>query len=290
MNTPENDGSYSEGLRQESLTAGSYGSDRILAFHHCWEAALGEDSEQISTSKVPGVIPFFFYDAIARIIPGTFLLAGILLTVKGDQLLADWPAVVQGPFQKDLGLGYSTMIVLLFLGATYFLGSVLGSLSHALIERPWRCKCPLNLNGLQKYVGANGPEDLKARFKRRFGTDLNDGNLDDLSFLCSYHVWTLDHNLGAMSARVDAERLAAQSCVLVGVGLTVAAAIKVAWQFFHSGKCDWIWLVSVLVITAGSILSFNHLRKRRVYGRFAMFLSTSTEQKEHHSSGAASEK
>jgi hypothetical protein len=229
---------------------------------------LGEDSESVSASRIGGVIPFFFYDAIARMIPGAFLLAGILITLKGGLLSVCWPSVIQSVFPKDSGAGYSTVVFLGLLATVHFLGSTLGSLSHTLVERSWSFFCPLTMKKLGDYVGTNDTSELSSRFKRRFGGQLRDDNLNELSFLCTYHVWAVDQNLGAMTGRIDAECLGAQSCVLVAICLALSAWLKTG---------DRIWAVSISLIALGMALGFHYLRKRRLFGRFAMFIATSAE-------------
>jgi len=239
---------------------------------------LGDESEA-SPSKVGGVIPFFFYDAIGRIIPGAFAIVGILVTLKGSNLLATWPSVIQSTFPKDSTAGYATSVILLFLGAAHFLGSILGSLSSACIERPWRLVFPLNLDGLARFIGVTDARALSSRFQKLFAAELNDRNLNQASFLCLYHVWAADQNLGAMATRIDAECLGVQSSFFVSLLLAMFAWLKILTHGFVVDICDWIWVVSVSVIAVGAGLSFGYMRKRRLYGRFALFFATSREER-----------
>jgi hypothetical protein len=234
--------------------------------------------EPVSTSKITGVIPFFFYDAIGRIVPGAFLLIGVLLSARGGALLASWPTELQRAFPKDSTAGYAAAVVLLFVGIAHFLGVLLGSLSDAIISRPWRRLSPLNLRGLAEHIGTSDTSELNSRFRQHFGSGLDDRRLNQASFLCLYYLWTADQNLGAMTTRIDAECLGAQSCVLVSAGLTLVAWLEVFREHFHMNTPDWIWVASISLIAVGSVLSFDYLRKRRLYGRFALFLAVSKRE------------
>jgi hypothetical protein len=234
--------------------------------------------EPVSASRITGVIPFFFYDAIARIVPGAFLLIGAAFSLTGGTLLTSWPAELQKTFPKDSTAGYAAAVVLLFLGVAHFLGVLLGSLSHAIVGRPWRRLSPLKLGGLAQHIGAADTKELSSRFRRCFGSELNDETLNEASFLCLYYVWTTDQNLGAMTTRIDAECLGAQSCVLVSAGLTLCTWLNVFRKHFWLNTCDWIWVASISLIAASAFLSFDYMRKKRLYGRFGLFLAISERE------------
>lgn len=236
---------------------------------------MGDESEPVSASKAGGLIPFFFYDVIGRILPGAFLIVCVLIALRGGRSLYSWPSLLQSVFPKDSSGGYSAVVVLLFFGTAAFLGLMLGSLSH-VVEGPWqRWISPLNLCGLSKYTGASDLEKLKLRFRTQFGSELTDENLNDVSFLALYHVWNADPNLGAMSSRIDSEHLAARSCILVSLVSTLYAWLGLAIRCFRSDTpADWVWAVSILFILIGSGITFDYSRKRRLYGRFQLFLVT----------------
>jgi hypothetical protein len=187
--------------------------------------------------------------------------------------------VVQELFPKESGTGYAVAVVVFSLGVAHFLGSLLGSLSHTLVERMiWRPLSPLNLEGLARAIGAKDTTYLNSLFAKRFGIDLRDDNLNEASFLCSYEVWSVDQNLGAMTGRIDAECLGAQSSILVASGLTLWNIIRGIVQCSLLTSYNCIWLLSIFVAGVAACLGFNHLRKRRLYGRFAMFLVISAHR------------
>jgi hypothetical protein len=197
-------------------------------------------------------------------------------------LLEKGPAAVREAFPNGSTAGYAAAVVLLFFGIAYFLGFLLGSLSFAVVERPWRHFSPLNLEGLAQHLGRADTHELSSRFTSHFGGRLHDANLTEASFLCSYYVWKKDQSLGAMTGRLDAELLASRSLVLVSLGLILLDfGLMLVGSFRGNSQLEaggWTWIASLSFILAGAVLGFKHLRKRKIYDRFSLFLAVTSEE------------
>ncbi len=225
--------------------------------------------------KVGADIPYFFYDIIARIIPGAFLIVGVILTWNGQILI---PCVL-GKLGKigssESSAGIITLLVtvclLVFVCVSAFLGFLIASISNITIEKGLFHWWPLDIAGLGAFLGLENINDLRQQFKKQFGSEFADHAINRSSFLCAYHVWKIDANLGAMTGRHDAELLAAQSVFMVGLVLVFAVVSKgIVYGF---GSYLWNWLGSLALITIGACLTFQYHRKKRVYSRFALFLA-----------------
>jgi hypothetical protein len=228
-------------------------------------------------SKVVGNIPFFFYDVVGRMLPGGFFILGMfLLSIRflpRDDVGSFWKAI-KG---SEASLAFVTVIfgsaVLLFALVSSFLGFVFAALSYVLVERLWALRRPLNFDGLAEFIGIEETEPLKQQFKTRFGSALKGGSLNRASFLCAYYIWRMDPNLGAMQGRFDSDNLAAQTSVLVSfvlLGMSILEGSCFGFDLFI-----WVWTILLAVILGGSALAFNYHRKKRVYGRFEMFVALS---------------
>jgi hypothetical protein len=236
------------------------------------------ESEQ--QSAVVANIPFLFYDVIGRMLPGGFLIIGAFLSS-----LRFLPFYCFDPYLKtakvsETSVGFATLAlglaVLIFGVTSSFLGFILAALSNVLVEKMiWRRRSPFNLQGLSKFLGIENIRFLKTQFSLQFGSEPKDGSLNESSFLCAYYGWKINPNLGTMQGRWDSDLLAAQSFVLVSAALIVMALA----EGFIGGGFDLfliVWLVVLAIILCGSCLAFNYHRKKRVYGRFGLFLALSS--------------
>ncbi len=231
------------------------------------------ESEQ--ESKLVANIPFLFYDVIGRMFPGGFLIVGAALS---SLHLLPWYCV--DSFLKltevsETSAGLATLVVglvvLIFAVGSTFFGLILGPLSHLLVERTWRRFSPLNLAGLSGFLGIENTDFVKKQFLSQFGSEPKDGSLNQSSFLCAYYGWRINPTLGAMQGRWDSDLLAVQSFVLVStvlIAMSAAEGIIVGFDLFLI-----VWLIVLGVIWSGSCLAFNYDRKKRVYGRFGLFLA-----------------
>jgi hypothetical protein len=129
------------------------------------------------------------------------------------------------------------------------------------------------LDGLRDFLGIDNVAFLKSQFQIQFGSEPQDGSLNESSFLCAYYGWKISLTLGAMQGRWDSDLLAAQSFVLVSlilILLVIAEALILGFDLFMI-----VWLAVLGFILSGSCLGFNYQRKKRVYGRFGLFLALS---------------
>jgi hypothetical protein len=234
------------------------------------------DSEQ--DSKVVANIPFLFYDVIGRMFPGGFLILGAALSSYRFLPLYCFDPYLKGLKVSETSVGFATLIiglaVLMFAAISTFLGFILAALSNVLVEKILWGKRPFNLDGMSKFLGIENLETLKKRFLVQFGSEPKNGSLNESSFLCAYYGWRVNPGLGAMQGRWDSDLLAAQSFVLVSMLLslmTIAEGWIVGFNLFII-----VWLTTLVFIGLGSCLAFNYHRKKRVYGRFALYLAVSS--------------
>lgn len=238
--------------------------------------------------KIVVNIPFLFWDVIGRVFPGGFLILGAAISWSHflptycfgnpSQLLT---VTHISPALATLVVG---VITLAFGITASFLGFILGALSNQVIEKwIWKSCSPLTTIGLANSLGINGIDELKARFRAQFGSDLKEESLNESSFLCAYFGWRVNPTLGAMQGRWDADLLASQSFVLVTAMLLSMVALE--WIIVGYDLFILLWTLLLIVIGIGSCLNFNYHRKKRVYGRFALFLALTNNE---HRKGADS--
>jgi hypothetical protein len=166
---------------------------------------LGDFSEV--PAKVGGVIPNFFFDAIGRIVPGTYLVMGMLS--------AQYASRVE-PFIRQIGNSSLTVVILLslcLLSLGYIAGFLLGAVSY-WVEWAMSKNERWSLATLRERFGGSATEEtrLERLFRDRFGFDITDDHakIQDCSWLCAYFVWAENPQMGSMSSRWDAEALAAR--------------------------------------------------------------------------------
>jgi len=172
---------------------------------------------------------------------------------------------------------------IIFLAVSSFVGFLLSALSYNSIEIVWQKIAPYSMSELEKYTGSKGQEDeLKERFKKVFGRDLEHYDLDKASNLCAYYIWQQSPLLGTVTGRFDAEKIMSQSSIMVSFILALADL----WHYLHpapalgdASQC--IFLVSffsLLLCMVACVLAFRYHRKKRVFGRYQIFLALSAKQ------------
>ena len=235
------------------------------------------EPEQQSTMAAN--IPFLFYDVIGRMFPGGFLIIGAFLSSLRFLPFYCLDSYLKATKVSETSVGFATLVVglsaLIFAAISSFLGFILGALSNLLVEKMiWGHYWPFNLDRLSKFLGIENIAFLKTQFQLQFGSEPKDGSLNESSFLCAYYGWKINPNLGTMQGRWDSDLLAAQSFVLVSVVLIAMAVMEgfiVDFDLFLI-----VWLIVLAIIFCGSCLAFNYHRKKRVYGRFGLFLALSS--------------
>lgn len=233
-------------------------------------------------------IPFLFYDVIGRMFPGGFLIIGGFLSSLHFLPFYCFDSWLKTSKVSEISVGFATLViglsVLIFAVSSSFLGFVLGALSNILVEKMiWRRCSPFDLKGLGKFLGIDNLGFVKTQFQLQFGSEPQDGSLNESSFLCAYYGWKVNTNVGAMQARWDSDLLAAQSFVLVSVILIAMAVIEGVVAGFDLFLI--VWLIVLTIILSGSCLAFNYHRKKRVYGRFGLFLALSSHAHDREAAG-----
>jgi hypothetical protein len=231
--------------------------------------------EQEEGSKVVANIPFLFYDVIGRMFPGRFLIAGACLSWLHFLPLYWFDSHLMQSKFSETSVGFATLAIglaiLIFAVTSTFLGFVLAALSNLFVEKLMRYFSPYNMDGLVVFLGIENIAFLKTQFLNQFGAMPKDDSLNDSSFLCVYYCWKFNPTLGAMQGRWDSDLLAAQSSVLVSAVLIAMGAYEgriVGFDLLLE-----VWLTILGVIFWGSFLAFKYHRKKRVYGRFGLFLT-----------------
>ena len=209
-------------------------------------------------------IPHFWFDAIGRIVPGAFLLTGLLGEYYGDQLVSNFKSS-QFTILKAL-LADSAVLLLVglfsFIVAAYLTGFLLGSLSYWCVEWVFDRFWPFNMNDVPQSIH----ELLKRRGKLPCGSNkraLHRQIVRARNF-CGNFLWTQPKALqiALLISRWDAEALASRSIALAAMGL-------LAWDMTFHGK-RWLSLSRALLLLTlvAAITSFRHYRRRSLDTRF----------------------
>lgn len=233
-------------------------------------------SESGSEPSANPHIPFLFYDVIGRMMPGAYLVVGAVLCFGPFDLQSLRCFLKETEVLKMSG-GLAAAVlgtaVLLFGFISSFFGFIIAAISHTVIERWLWDSRPFTKSGLIEFLGLQSASELDARFQKQFGSALDGEHLRESSFLCAYFVWKVNTALGEMQGRQDADLLAAQSFFFVSLFLIVIAALEAFRQCFPA---YFLYLLPLLLFASiGSGLTFNYHRKKRVYGRFSLFLAVS---------------
>lgn len=235
---------------------------------------MGDDT---STPKVNTDIPFLFYDVIARVVPGVYLLASTVMIwgasvilYRIHQLLR---AVILGTVSAGALASLIGIVILAFWGLASFIGFLLSSPSYLVVERFLFRGYRLSLDGLKQFLGSGDQAVLMDLFKKQFGFAIPSGGkeLNRASFLCAYTVWRKAPGLGSMSGRFDTDLMACQSSFLVTILLSAELLMRELWLGLTS--YDWILWIVLGGLLLGCLSTFPYLREKRVYGRFALYLS-----------------
>lgn len=227
-----------------------------------------------SPVKVGGVIPHFFFDAIGRIVPGTFL--AVALRFAGLRLEVLLPT---GQYiEKDAG-SLIVSVFLLFL-VLYFLGFLLGALSYLLVERPWGKWRPWRLEDLRQRFG-RAPGDrtiLEDLFEQQFGYSLaapkeeQHIRIMNGSWLCAYYVWANSQALGVLTSRWDAEALLSRSTL-------VGSVFPLAWSL---SECKFSHAAAFFLIGLLAYCAYGYHRNKQVFARFDLYLALAQRRQATH--------
>jgi hypothetical protein len=225
-------------------------------------------------ARVGGVIPNFFFDAIGRIVPGTYLLVGTLW-------VGALPSVES--LHSEIRSSVTTVLLFLFclLSIGYLAGFLLAGVSF-LLEWAMAKRKMWSLEMLRKRFGDSPLKETKLErvFFERFGFKIiegNENNIEACSWLCAFHVWAENPHLGSMASRWDAEALAdrslAAASLIIALEITVAAIHAVPHWYCIFWFLDWyhsLWFLLACII---AVIDYDYHRKQRVWGRFQIFAS-----------------
>jgi hypothetical protein len=258
-------------------------------------------ADEPETGSGKCTIPYFFYDVISFIIPGATLILGSFWIWLGKDWSAALFCYLRNGGKEEGSIAAISVIVgvlfILFLAVSSVCGFVLSTLSYQLVEKLlWRRLLPrmqerlpklhteYSLQALEGFMG--GPENAKSlreSYRTKFGRDLTkEADIDHASNICTYFIWSRNTGLGTITARFDAEKIMAQSSVLVGALLLG----ELLFCCFHQGQIHdpeahcFVWSATIFAFLIASLIAFDFHRKKRVYGRFQIFLALAFKEHE----------
>jgi len=201
-----------------------------------------------------------------------------------ERILSYLKSVSRSEGAAGLLIFSTTLGLLLFVSASYFVGFLLGAPSHHLFEKwlngIWQ---RIETNALFKSFGAE-EEQLKQfqkLFKAHFGFEIppTGQRITNCSWLCAYFVWANSPDLGQMTSRWDAEALESRAILFASVILTLLRALEQLYTYCRFGNFHYGWLSTfgLISVAAGSAYGFH--RRKQVYGRCALFHSLCSSAK-----------
>jgi hypothetical protein len=208
--------------------------------------AEGQDDDSLTpVTKYAGVIPHFWYDIIGQMVPGSFLLVGMwslgISNTKAE-------CFVKTYLTNNSDLRFIPLLITLAVVA-YFIGGILGPFSHLLIQEPF-----------WKWFPTAIPATTVEHLRPIFGPMKNENDIKMVRDQCSWVVWKRAPDLAMIFSRWDAMALSARSIALSSAGLLV----------YSIAKCYGAASVTLLIVSIGSLLSFNHFRGKALTSRFEM--------------------
>jgi len=236
---------------------------------------LGELTEL--PARVGAVIPNFFFDAIGRIVPGTYLLAGMLGVGYVSSI---------GSLLNQIRSSVTAAILFSFclISFGYLAGFLLGAVSY-LLEWAMQKREMWNLAMLRKRFGHSTDKETQVEraFYERFGykiMDKDENNIEECSWRCAFFVWAENPLLGSMAARWDAEALAdrsvATASLIIALEILVLKYLTIPHCYFSFWYLHWyysFWFLEACVI---AVIDYEYHRKQRIWGRFQLFGSLSS--------------
>ena len=129
-----------------------------------------------------------------------------------------------------------------------------------------------------KFGGWNrSNEKLISAYKKNFGVELNEKvDIDRASTVCEYYIWSRSQSLGIMASRFDAEKILCQSLAVVSLVLLTGCWVSCR---------PFLVTASLFLCMIASLFAFDHHRKKRIYGRFQIFLALCDEDSEESGAG-----
>lgn len=232
-----------------------------------------------SVARIGGIIPWFFFDAIGRIVPGMYLIAVVLLGSLDTNQLKTLLTLPLGGV-----VGFATSLLLLLIAA-YFLGFVLGPISWGLEKLVWglilRSRWSLakvrELYGLSPQTPAPVEKCIEdhlcfpiVKKEEKLTPKTEDQRIRSASRLCQFFVYDASYQLGLLSTRWDAEALAARNIMAASL---VACLFPFVTQHAWRPIVSLYLILTIAVILLLSALVYHYHRKKTVMGKLDLFLA-----------------
>ena len=210
-----------------------------------------------SVTQVGGLIPNVWFDLIGRIVPGSYLILGLLYVARHIRAVEALRTYMNQPSLAAPAIG-----LLMFTGAAYTSGFLLGHASHPLIDsllaRPWRVKA--------RDIDPNVTAALSARYTNWAAGRESEALVRRARDLCSYYIWNKNPTLAVIFGRWDSEALASESICTASIALFIVYV----WCY----GLHWA-LVAFPTVAVLAFLGYCYHRPRAIRARFDMFLTLS---------------
>lgn len=221
---------------------------------------MGETTD--TPHKVAGLIPYFFYDLYGRILPGLYLLSGLLLAFWCKPAALGLKSGVRDASASEWIIGSA-----IALAACFIVGLLLTEVTRITL---WKLRVPVSIEDLRAHFGSapEVPSTIESAFQSRFGFPLSPPSksgtyLIGCGRLCEFVVISQSPAMDAVAVRVAAEELLSRS-------LFVASLILLPFSF---RPFNWWALIVYSFVAVLSYGSYKHYRRKSILEKFQMFLA-----------------
>ena len=242
---------------------------------------MGETTN--APQKVAGLIPYFFYDLYGRILPGLFLLCGLLAEF--------WNALpTQTLIEGIHNASASEWLVgsAITVAACFIVGLLLSEITRLTL---WRLKVPVSLSGLREHFGCGKDEvsaierAFESRFRFRLDRPEKEGTyLIYCGRLCEFVVISQSPAMDAVAVRVAAEELLSRSLLAASAILFLCTLVPLLCShipflcrlipFLRSFRPFCLWAtIGYLFVGCLSFLSYRHYNRKAILEKFQSFLA-----------------
>lgn len=159
----------------------------------------------------------------------------------------------------------------LFVVASYFVGFLLGAVSHVIVERTWRYLSPWRRTAIPSALQQMRDDQWEVRLSAENWFTVpgrREEEVESFARICHYFVWEKSPALGAFGSKWDAEALASRSVLLASVVLLLWGG---RYFLFCQGNGLLLALFAGVAVTSGFQYSFA--RRSRVTSKFEMVLT-----------------
>ena len=229
---------------------------------------MGETTD--APQKVAGLIPYFFYDLYGRILPGLFLLCGLLAEF--------WNVLPAQTLKKGIhNVSASEWIVgvAVTLAACFVAGLLLSEITRLTV---WKLqRVPVSISELREHFGSGKDEVsvIERAFESHFDFRLDRPGkggryLIYCGRLCEFVVINQSPAMDAVAVRVAAEELLSRSLLAASVILFLCSLIPLLCSF--PPFCLWV-TIGYLLIAVLSFSSYRHYNRKAILEKFQSFLA-----------------